>query len=246
MSLRRHVLMVAATTAVLMCAGLLSGRTGVEHASAWTEPVQGRTSATTQPTPPNVVMIVVDDMRADELRWMPRARRLIGGQGVRFVNSFAPYPLCCPARASYFTGQYTHNHRVFDVKEPYAFPALDDRSTLATWLREAGYRTNLVGKYMNGYGRLPERGTDTGDSLDYVPPGWSNWRASLENGALPRSHPDYGHGYLYFNTTLSRNGHGFRNYRGQYQSEVYGDISTRIIRRQAAFEAPFFLYASYT
>ena len=42
---------------------------------------------------------------------MPRTQRLLGGPGVQFANSFAPYPLCCPARASFFTGQYTHNHR---------------------------------------------------------------------------------------------------------------------------------------
>lgn len=194
----------------------------------------------------NVVMIVVDDMRADELRYMPRTRRLIAGRGVRFANSFAPFPLCCPARASFFLGQYTHNHRVFDVKAPYAFPALDDRSTIATWLRRAGYSTNLVGKYTNGYGRLPPPGRETGKSLRYVPPGWSNWRASLEEGALPRSHPAYGNSYLYFNTTLSRNGKGFSNYRGRYQSHVYGDLSTGVIQRQAATGNPFFLYASYT
>ena len=75
-------------------------------------------------TRPNVVMMVVDDMRVDELRYMPRTQRLLGDRGVQFANSFAPYPLCCPARASFFTGQYTHNHRVFNVRAPYAFPAL--------------------------------------------------------------------------------------------------------------------------
>ena len=143
-----------------------------------------------QQSRPNVVMMIVDDMRADDLKYMPRTRQLLGREGVTFANSFSPYPLCCPARASIFLGQYTHNHRVFSVKEPYAFPALRDGSTLATWLRDAGYSTTLLGKYMNGYGYLPKPGMETGMSLDYVPPGWTDWRASIEGGiraAIPTS-----------------------------------------------------------
>src|SRR5919197_1172185 len=101
---------------------------------------------------PNIVVIMADDMRDDELRWMPQTRRLIANNGARFSNSFAPYPLCCPARASFLTGQYTHNHGVWSNKSPYAFAALDDTNTLPVWLRAAGYNTLFLGKYLNGYG----------------------------------------------------------------------------------------------
>jgi len=94
---------------------------------------------------PNVVVIMADDMRKDDLRWMPQTRRLIAGQGARFSNSFAPYPLCCPARASFLTGQYTHNHHVWSHREPYGFPSLDDSSTLPVWLQAAGYNTLFLG-----------------------------------------------------------------------------------------------------
>src|SRR5687767_5186422 len=75
--------------------------------------------ATAQPSTravprPNVVVIMVDDMRQDDLRYMPSTRRLIGARGVRFVNSFSPSALCCPARASVLTGLDTHNHGVLD------------------------------------------------------------------------------------------------------------------------------------
>jgi len=53
---------------------------------------------------PNVVLIMLDDMRDDDLAYMPETRQLITRQGVRFANSLAPYPLCCPARASVLTG----------------------------------------------------------------------------------------------------------------------------------------------
>jgi arylsulfatase A-like enzyme len=194
---------------------------------------------------PNVVMILVDDMRADDLRYMVNTRRLIGGEGVTFANSFSPYPWCCPARASILSGQYTHNHRVFSIYPPYAFPAFDDSSTLATALQDAGYSTIMLGKYLNGYGGLPRPGADTGHSVHYVPPGWTDWRASLDGG-LPAHHPKFGRTYQYFNTTLSNQGVGFSNYRGRYQTHVYGELSASIIRKRAASDKPFFLFASYT
>jgi arylsulfatase A-like enzyme len=188
---------------------------------------------------------MVDDMRDDDLKYMPWTRRLLVRKGVRFVNSFAPFPLCCPARASVLTGVYTHNHRVFDVVAPYAFPSFRDRSTIATWLRKAGYATIYVGKYLNGYGSLPRPGARTGRSLHYVPPGWTSWRASIDGG-LPASDPRAGGTYQFFDTTLSRNGNGFDNYAGRYQTRVYGDITEQVIRRRAPADRPFFLYMSYT
>src|SRR5919106_326841 len=102
------------------------------------------------PKRPNILLIMTDDMRADELRWMPQTRRLLGEHGVRFVNGFAPHPVCCPSRASTLTGQYTHNHKVYAVREPWGFHSLNDRETLAGWLQRAGYDTLFLGKYLNG------------------------------------------------------------------------------------------------
>ncbi len=198
-----------------------------------------------QQTRPNVVMIMVDDMRADDIRYMPWTRKLIGNRGVTFRNSFSPYPLCCPARASVLVGQYTHNHRVFHVYAPYGFPSFDDSSTVATWLRRSGYSTVYLGKYLNGYGWMPEPGETSGKSIYYVPPGWTEWRASIDGG-LPAGHPKRGNTYEYFDTTLSRNGKAFDNYAGRYQSRVYGGLSEQIIRARTASDKPFFFYASYT
>jgi N-acetylglucosamine-6-sulfatase len=194
---------------------------------------------------PNIVVILVDDMRDDDLRFMPHTRRLIGAQGVRFVNSFSPYPLCCPARASMLTGQYAHNHRVLAVDPPYGFRSFDDRSTLATWLHHAGYSTVYLGKYLNGYGWMPEPGRRDGDSVRYVPPGWDRWLASIDGGLSPRD-PLAGSTYHYFDTTISLHGKGFRNFVGRYQTDVYAELSERIIARRAAAERPYFFHASYT
>ncbi|MDR7363688.1 sulfatase family protein [Nocardioides marmoribigeumensis] len=190
-------------------------------------------------------MIMTDDMRDDDLRFMPLTRRLVGGAGVRFRNSFSPYPLCCPARASVLTGRYTHNHRVLDVEPPWGFPSFDDRSTIATWLNRAGYATVYLGKYLNGYGKWPAPRSSGGRSLHYVPPGWSDWRASFDGGFRRGSRYDGGT-YRYFDTTLSADGRGFTPYPGRYQSRVYGDLSERIIRSRARSDRPFFLYVSYS
>ena len=74
---------------------------------------------------PNIVVVMMDDMRWDELRFAPDAGRYITNRGLRFANSFSPLPLCCPARASFLLGQYAHNHKVLTVKAPYGFGALE-------------------------------------------------------------------------------------------------------------------------
>ncbi|MGH3334128.1 MAG: sulfatase-like hydrolase/transferase, partial [Nocardioidaceae bacterium] len=68
---------------------------------------------------PNIVLITADDMRADDLRFMPRTRRLLGGAGTTFTDALSNYPLCCPARATLLTGQYAHNHGVRGNEWPY-------------------------------------------------------------------------------------------------------------------------------
>ena len=115
---------------------------------------------------PNIVFILTDDMRKDDLRFVPETRRLVGNRGMEFENAFVTFAMCCPSRASILTGLYPHNHRVFTNEAPEGgepgFRHLDN-STLATWMDDAGYRTALIGKYFNGYA-----GT-------YKPPGWDVW-----------------------------------------------------------------------
>jgi arylsulfatase A-like enzyme len=197
-------------------------------------------------TRPNVLFIMVDDMRNDDLRYMPETRRLIRDQGVRFSNSFSPYPLCCPARSSVLSGLYTHNHGVYTVYEDYGFHAFDDRKTLATMLHRAGYATVYLGKYLNRYGYDPPHLQTSGNSIHYVPPGWDMWRASLDGGFAPSS-PYYGSStYAYKDTTLSFNGDQFESLRGRYQTTAYGEIARSVVRTRAASDQPFLFYLSFT
>lgn len=115
---------------------------------------------------PNFVVVLVDDMRKDELRWMPRTRQLLQSQGRTYLNALSPHPLCCPARAELLTGEYAQNNGVRHNSGPHGgFDALRGKAnTVARWLRDRGYRTGFVGKYLNGY-----------TSADGRQGGWSQW-----------------------------------------------------------------------
>jgi arylsulfatase A-like enzyme len=78
-----------------------------------------------------------------------------------------------------------------------------------------------------------------------VPPGWDDWRASIDGG-LPWWHLQYGSTYEYFDTTLSANGEGFVSYEGRYQTSVYGELAEQIVTQRAPSADPFFLYLSFT
>ncbi len=172
---------------------------------------------------PNFVIIVLDDMRADDLVAMPHTQALIAGKGATFENAYAPFPLCCPARATILTGRYAHNHRVLSNYAPHGgISAFNPRHTIATWLRRAGYATAYVGKYLNGYGQA----TPT----TYVPPGWTSWQG-LARGA---------HHYRSF--TLNLNGR-LRGYSGAYQTRVLGSRSAQFIRQLGA--KPYLLVAAF-
>jgi len=114
-------------------------------------------AAQTTPAKPNFVFILADDMRYDDFSYMPKARNLIGSQGMTFTKAYVPLSTCCPSRVSILTGMYTHNHKVWfnDKRDQGGWQGFKaqghERDNLATRLRDAGYRTGLFGKYMNGY-----------------------------------------------------------------------------------------------
>ncbi|GAA3673306.1 sulfatase [Nocardioides ginsengisoli] len=193
------------------------------------------------PKQPNIVVVMADDMRVDDLAFAPNVRRIIARHGVTFENSFSPYPLCCPARASFLTGEYAHNHKVFWHTPPYGYGAFDDSRTLATSLSAAGYRTGFVGKYLNRYGVALSKVSGE-PSYRFVPPGWTDWRAAVEN---PGNAGFHGQTYDYFDTPFNVNGTIDNRYRGIYQSKVIGDFSVAMARRFAAQRDPFFMYVNY-
>jgi N-acetylglucosamine-6-sulfatase len=180
---------------------------------------------------PNIVLILADDMRADDLEHMPQTHQHFAEEGLTFKKAFVTHSLCCPSRASILRGQYTHNHKVLTNDAPEGgfekFRSVgDEGSTVATWLKSTGYKTVLIGKYLNGY-----PSSDTKDK-NYVPPGWDRWHARL--GEL-KSYYDY---------ELNENGIvvSYGSNEQDYQTDVLADKAKDYVRRTAGSSSPFFMY----
>lgn len=129
------------------------------------------------PATPNLVLILTDDQRWDQLSFMPTVQSELVAKGMSFSNAFVTDPLCCPSRASILRGQYSHATGVYQVGGPFGayhrFHFMGDhKSTIATWLHGAGYVTAFYGKYFNGYKRAD------------VQKGWDQWHAFLSAGNL--------------------------------------------------------------
>jgi len=175
-----------------------------------------------------MVLVVTDDLDIPTALEMPRLPDLMSNQGLSFTHAYAAQPLCAPSRASILTGQYSHNHGVIDNVPPlYGFVAFrkHESQSLAPWLKSAGYRTALIGKYTNAY--------PWGLDSDYVPPGWDDWHGHLtaiEDGR-------------YFDYWMNHNGQVVRY--GWKAEEYSADVETKraleFIRTSAARSEPLFL-----
>jgi N-acetylglucosamine-6-sulfatase len=201
-------------------------------------------AAIAQVKPPNLVIVLTDDQRWDTAQppFMPRLTRLVSPSGITYTNGFVPNPLCCPSRASTLTGDYSQTTGVWNngTEDPDAgifggFKGFTSRGnakrTIAVDLHAAGYRTGLVGKYLNGYpAREP---SDHAGHFRYVPPGWDEW-FSIATGA-------------YYDYYAAENG---------ARTPVFGerpwDYSSRVLTKRAVSfvrsddSVPFFLYLAYT
>src|SRR4051794_1693436 len=137
---------------------------------------------------PNILVVMTDDQAAADVAKMPNVRKLLARQGTSFTNTVDSFPLCCPSRATFITGQYAHNHGVVGNFYPYGWYGMKDRSNiLPAWLQKVGYRTALIGKWLNGYGAKDAHGE--------VPKGFDIWRGLLDVSA-----------YDYFNFVMNVNG----------------------------------------
>jgi N-acetylglucosamine-6-sulfatase len=133
-------------------------------------------TAVAAPARPGIVIIMSDDQRWDTVtpQFMPNltSKLIPGVNAVYFSNAFVPDPLCCPSRVSTLTGEYSHttgvfaNHGGMGGFQGFA----TDGDTIATTLHASGYRTGLIGKYLNGY--------EPKTQWRYIPPGWDRWNAT--------------------------------------------------------------------
>jgi N-acetylglucosamine-6-sulfatase len=185
---------------------------------------------------PNVVVVMTDD-QDNTLRGMDSVYGMLSARGTTFANSYTSYPLCCPSRATFLTGLYAHNHGVRESDSPQAYNSLDGTSTLPVWLRRSGYRTAMVGKYLNGYGVNDGNFLESVPDAREIPPGWAEWDA-LTGGSDQRRY-----GYkLNENGDIRYYGYGPKN----YVTDVLASKAVDYVKRVAPRPKPFFLWFTPT
>lgn len=206
----RHL---SALVAILCCFGLSS-------------------TAVSAQTAPNIVFVLTDDLDRGittlQPSVMPYMTQLIAAAGVTFSRAYVNVPLCGPSRATILTGRYAHNTRMIQNWYPYFTQVNGERSTIAVWLANAGYRTALFGKYLNRY---PESQTPT-----YVPPGWTDWAVPV-SGNTNSSYVLNENGALISYTNDGSTG---------YFTDVIAAKALAFIERAAGDGKPFFLLLSTT
>jgi len=131
----------------------------------------------TQPGPlgmPDVVLVVTDDQRVESLAPMTQVQDLLVARGTTYTEAMVPTSMCCPSRASLLTGRYAHQTGVWSNWGPTGgwwrfHEDGNEQHTLAVALDDKGYRTALIGKYLNNFSNSAPAG--------YRPPGWDVFTA---------------------------------------------------------------------
>jgi N-acetylglucosamine-6-sulfatase len=159
---------------------------------------------------PNFVIIVSDDQRYDTIDYMPLTKARIFDQGITFSRAYVTTPICCPSRSSILTGMYAHHHRVYDNYAPLEQPTFVQR------LREAGYFTGMVGKYLNSWDGA-------------VRPEFDYWVVFAGHGAAQR----------YFDPTLNVNGNWIEH--TGYMTHILQNYALDFLYRARQRQAPFML-----
>ena len=183
--------------------------------------------------PPNIVFLLTDDqdVTAHSLDYMPRLGKLMREGGMEFLNFFVPTGLCCPSRSTIISGQYCHNTKMWDNGDlnnatylSGGMPKLVadglENVTIATQLKEAGYETFLIGKYMNGY--------ET-NYVHHIPRGWDHWFA-LTNTA-------------FYGPTFSAQGELLQTSSQTYQTDFISNRTLELLSKRDKTK-PFFIYVA--
>lgn len=152
---------------LLTCAWILSACTtdgGTTHRS---------------PARPNIVFIMADDMGYGDVHALNQESRIptpnldrFAAQGMVFSDAHTPSAVCTPTRYGVMTGRYCWRGRLKrGVINGYGKPVIEkDRDTVATMLSDAGYHTNIVGKWHLGLewpAKDPAKKLNGGANIDF-------------------------------------------------------------------------------
>lgn len=179
---------------------------------------------------PNILFILTDDQdgHMESVEHMPYLQSEIVSKGVTFDRHFCTVALCCPSRATLWTGKAAHNHNVTDVYPPHGgYPKVVDRGInddyLPIWLQEAGYNTYYAGKLWNFHSV-------------------SNYDAPHARGFNGSDFLLDPYTYQYWNSKITHNGEPPVSYAGQYSTDVIADKSFALLREALSHpDDPWFL-----
>ncbi|ETN40584.1 uncharacterized protein HMPREF1541_04861 [Cyphellophora europaea CBS 101466] len=214
---------LSALVVIALCIGLCLG--GNEDKQ---EPLQTPSSSEGVDRP-NIVFILSDDqdLHMDSLSYMPHLQKHLIDEGTFFRRHFCTVALCCPSRATLWTGREAHNTNVTDVNPPYGgYPKFVSQgfndAYLPLWLQNAGYNTYYTGKLFNAH-----------SVINYdrpYPRGWTGSDYLLDPFT-----------YEYLNATFQRNQDPPVSYEGNYSTDVLLGKAMGFLDDALAEDKPFFL-----
>lgn len=186
---------------------------------------------------PNFVVIQTDDSTIQDLKVMPSVKRLLQDRGTNFTQMMTPFAICCPSRAAMMSACYPHNNGVNANFPPDGGYGVWEQNNgtqfVGAWLKNAGYHTVHIGKYINGYGYM-------NNPKAPVPQGWSEWHGSTDLSTYQMwgyrlNEPTGSHKYGNFSVKNPK----------YYSTDVYRGIAETVIAKQAAKKAPFYMQVAF-
>ena len=186
--------------------------------------------AAIQPSRPNIVLIMADDMGYEclgcngSLSYKTPNLDRIASRGIRFTHCISQ-PLCTPSRVKIMTGKYNYrNYEYFEYLNP-------NQKTFGNYLQEAGYKTCIAGKWqLNGISHdLPEN-RDTGRPRHF----------GFEEYCLWQLNHTRNEGERYASPLIMQNGKKLEGLENSYGPDIFSDFVCNFIDRNA--RNPFFIY----
>ncbi|KAM7310972.1 arylsulfatase I isoform X2 [Ixodes scapularis] len=219
--------------------------------------------STTSP-PPNLVLIVADDLGWNDVPWhnpgilAPNLRRL-ASEGVTLEQNYVQ-PVCSPTRGALMTGRYPYRfgmqNGVIRPLEPQGLPL--ELPVLADELRRRGYSTHAIGKWHLGFCKWQYTPTFRGfDSFRGFYLGSGDYYEHLGNAELATDRHQFGPGARADWKPRGKVPRGTRGYdfrtnnrvgweaRGRYSTTVFGREATKVVRRSSRHGRPVFLYLAF-